>query len=104
MITIEQLRNLKNNDGMSLKAGQPIEYKTGWQVATEGIETCDAQEALAAIESYHGDCGIWLSDGIFYIDKSYRVKTKHEALEIGRAHNQISIFGWARKNLAYCAE
>ena len=104
MITIEQLRNLKNNDGMTLKDGLPIEYKTGWQVATEGIETRDAQEALAAIENYHGDCGIWLSDGIFYIDKSHRVKTKQEALEIGRAHNQISIFGWARKNLAYCAE
>ena len=25
-----------------------------------------------------------------------------EAIAIGRKHNQISVFGWKRKNLAYC--
>ena len=36
MINIRTLRKLTNNDGLTLKQGKPIAYKTGWQVATEG--------------------------------------------------------------------
>ena len=100
MITL--ILNLKNNDGLTLKNNKPISYKTGWQVADHGIETRDVMEAVAAIEELGGNCGVWLSDGVYYIDHSFRVKTKHEAIAIGRAHNQISVFGWQRQNLAYC--
>ena len=58
--------------------------------------------AKKAIESYNGTCGVWLADGIYYVDFCKRIKTKKQALEIGRAHKQISIFGWTRGNLAYC--
>lgn len=102
MINIRTLRKLKNNDGLTLKKGKIIAYKTGWQVATEGIETKNIQEAMQAVKSYKGDCGIWYSEGIYYIDKSKRVNTKHEAMEIGRAHNQISILSWRTMGLAYC--
>ena len=37
-----------------------------------------------------------------YIDKSKRVNTLKQAVTIGRANNQISVFGWSRKNLVYC--
>lgn len=96
MINIRTIRKLSNNDGLTLKKGKIITYKTGWQVATEGIETRDAREAI------NGDCGIWYSDGIYYIDKSKRVDTKREALAIGRACNQISILSWRDMGLAYC--
>ena len=94
MINIRTLRKLKNNDGLTLKNGKPIYYKSGWQVATEGIETRDQKEAMKAIKAYGGNCGIWFSDGIYYIDKSKRVNTKREAMEIGRACNQISVLKW----------
>ena len=94
--------NLKNNDGLTLKNNKPISYKTGWQVADYGIETRDAMEAVAAIEELGGNCGVWFSDGVYYIDHSFRVDTKHEALELGRKYNQISVYGWRRGNLAYC--
>lgn len=94
--------SLKNNDGLTLKNNKPISYKTGWQVADYGVETSNVQEVLTAINELGGNCGIWLSDGIYYIDHSFRVKTKREALTIGRMHNQISVFGWQRQNLAYC--
>ena len=100
MITL--ILNLKNNDGLTLKNNKPISYKTGWQVADYGIETRDVMEAVAAIEELSGNCVVWFSDGVYYIDHSFRVKTKHEAIAIGRAHNQISVFGWQRQNLAYC--
>lgn len=102
MINIRTIRKLANNDGLTLKKGKIITYKTGWQVATEGIETRDAREAINAVKAYNGDCGIWYSEGIYYIDKSKRVNTKHEALEIGRACNQISILSWRTMGLAYC--
>ena len=102
MINIRTIRKLANNDGLTLKKGKIITYKTGWQVATEGIETRDAREAINAVKAYNGDCGIWYSEGIYYIDKSKRVNTKREALEIGRACNQISILSWRTMCLAYC--
>jgi hypothetical protein len=88
MINIRTIRKLSNNDGLTLKKGKIITYKTGWQVATEGIETRDAREAINTVKAYNGDCGIWYSEGIYYIDKSHRVNTKREAMKIGRACNQ----------------
>lgn len=102
MINIRTIRKLANNDGITLKGGKVIEYKTGWQVAVYGVEVKTAREAIKAVKAYGGNCGVWFADGIYYIDKSFRVDTKKEALRIGREHNQISIFGWSRKNLAYC--
>lgn len=102
MINIRTIRKLTNNDGLTLKKGKIIAYKSGWQVATEGIETCDPREAINAVKAYNGDCGIWYSEGIYYIDKSKRVNTKREAMEIGRACNQISILCWRTMRLAYC--
>ena len=102
MINIRTLRKLADNDGLTLKKGKVIIYKSGWQVATEGLETANIQEAMQMIRAYKGDCGVWYSNGIYYIDKSHRVNTKKEALRIGRECNQISILCWRNMGLAYC--
>ena len=102
MINIRTLRKLTNNDGLTLKKGKPVTYKTGYQVATEGLETTDQREAMAMIKAYGGDCGVWYSEGIYYIDKSHRVNTKKEALAVGRACNQISVLRWSNMGLIYC--
>ena len=102
MINIRSILKLAENDGLTLKAGKPITYKTGWQVATEGVETTSAREAIKAVKAYGGNCGVWYAGGVYYIDKSKRVNTKREALAIGKAHNQISVLGWHNMSLAYC--
>ena len=102
MINIRSILKLKNNDGLTLKNGKPTTYKTGWQVATEGVETRSAREAINAVKAYGGNCGVWFADGIYYIDKTHRVNTKREAMEIGRACNQISVLNWRTMGLAYC--
>lgn len=102
MINIRTLKKLTNNDGLTLKKGTPIIYKSGWQVATEGKETADIKEAMKMIKAYDGDCDIWYSEGIYYIDKSHRVNTKREAMEIGRKCQQISVLNWRTMGLAYC--
>lgn len=101
-VTIEDIRNLQDGEGLTLENGEPVIYFGGWQVATEGIETRDAAKAMKAVQFYGGTCGIWFADGIYYVDKSQRVETKEEALKIGRLHNQISIYGWANAELVYC--
>ena len=102
MINIRTLKKLANNDGLTLKNGKLITYKTGYQVATEGLETKDINEAMQMIRNYNGNCGVWYSEGIYYIDKSHRVSTKKEAHEIGRRCNQISVLKWATMGLVYC--
>lgn len=102
MINIRSILKLTENDGMTLKNGNKITYKSGWQVATEGVECKTAREAINAVKAYNGNCGVWYSEGIYYVDKSKRVNTKREAIEIGRACNQISILKWANMSLAYC--
>lgn len=102
MINIRTILKLTENDGLTLKNGKAITYKSGWQVATEGIETTDARTAINAVKAYGGNCGVWYSEGIYYIDKSHRVNTKREAMEIGKACNQISVLCWRTMGLAYC--
>ena len=102
MINIRTINKLKDNDGLTLKNGKTINYKSGWQVATEGIEVTTSREAIEAVKAYKGDCGVWFSNGIYYIDKSKRVNTKKEAMQIGREHNQISVLNWKTMGLAYC--
>ena len=96
------LENLKNNDGLTLKNYKAITYKTGYQVATEGKETTNREEAEKMIKEYEGTCGVWYADGVYYIDKSHRESTKKKALEIGRACAQISILKWSNMSLIYC--
>ena len=102
MINIRTIYKLKDNDGLTLKYGKPTSYKSGWQVAIDGIATTSPREAINAVRTYGGNCGIWFSDSVYYIDQSIRVNTKHEALEIGRQHNQISILRWRDMGLVYC--
>ena len=102
MINIRSIKKLQNDDGLTLKNGRKIAHKSGWQVATEGVECRTPEEAMKAIKAYNGSCGVWYSEGIYYIDKSHRVATKKEALRIGRECNQISILKWSNMSLAYC--
>lgn len=102
MINIRTIKKLKDNDGLTLKNGQKISYKSGWQVATAGVECDNPRDTIAAVKSYKGNCGVWLSNGIYYVDQCHREATKTKALEVGRAHNQISIYGWKTSKLAYC--
>lgn len=96
------LETLKNNDGLTLKNGNPVTYKTGYQVADHGVECHTIKEAISAIKNFGENCGVWFNEGIYYIDYSFRVKTKKEALEIGRKYNQISVLKWSDMSLVYC--
>ena len=102
MINIRTIRKLQENDGLTLKRGRVITHKTGYQVADYGYELKTAEEAIRCVRKLEGNCGIWYSEGTYYIDHSFRISTKREALRIGREHNQISILKWSDMSLVYC--
>lgn len=102
MINVRTIRKLGENDGLTLKAGKIITYKSGWQVADYGKEATTPEAAIKLIRKMGGNCGIWYAGGIYYVDHSFRISTKREALEIGHKFSQISIWGWKTQKLAYC--
>lgn len=102
MINIRSILKLQENDGLTLRAGRPVQYKTGYQVATEGVETTTARDAINAVKAYKGDCGVWYSNGVYYVDKSHRESTLKKALEIGKACAQQSILRWRDMGLVWC--
>lgn len=102
MVTIEMMMALKEDDGMTLRNYKSVTYKSGYQVALRGLECRTAEEAIEAINQFEGSCGIWYSQGIYYIDESIRVDTKTAALTIGKHCNQISILRWKDFSLVYC--
>ena len=50
---------------------------------------------MRAIRDMGGNCGIWLSNGIYYVDHSYRVTTRAQAMAVGVEHNQLTVLKWA---------
>lgn len=98
---VHQLKALTENDGFTLKGYKTVTYKTGYQVATEGMECKSVTEALHHIITYNGNCGVWYSQGIYYIDKSKRISTKHEAIAVGKDCQQQSILKWADMSLIW---
>ena len=96
-INIRTIRNIAENNGLTLRNGKIVCYKTGWQVGITGIKCHTPEEVTAILHSpmgRKGNIGIWLSEGIYYVDISKRITTKKNALAVAGATNQLSIYGW----------
>lgn len=107
-INVRTIRNLQNNEGLTLRNGKIVEYKTGWQVGITGITCRTPEEVSLLLHSglgRKGNIGIWLSEGVYYIDICKRIGTKEKALAVGKSMNQQSIYGWAPRKkgqLVWC--
>ena len=107
-INVRTIRNLADNEGLTLRNGKIVEYKTGWQVGIHGIECHTPEEVSILLHKgmgRKGNIGIWYSIGIYYGDISKRITTKQNALTIGKLMNQQSIYGWAPRKkgqLVWC--
>ena len=42
-VNVRTIRKLSDNDGMTLRNGKIIQYKTGWQVGIHGVECKTAE-------------------------------------------------------------
>ena len=100
---VRTIRKLADNDGITLRDGYAVTYKTGYQVAGIGTVTTSPDMAMKLARiTYGGNCGIWFYEGKYYVDPCKRISTKKEALAIGRAQNQISILKWDNMEIIYC--
>ena len=93
-ITLKSLKSLKENDGITLENGKAVSYSKGYQVGISGIETTSPHIALKAVKTFNGNCGVWFSKNVFYVDKSIHIEDLQTAIEIGKLYNQQSIYDW----------
>lgn len=96
-----KIEHLSENDGVTYVDGKEVTYKTGYQVATNGVECKTPEDAIEACRAYNGNAGVWFSGGVYYVDHSHHIKTKKKAVRIGKACKQISILRWNDMSLIY---
>lgn len=109
---IQTLKNIIKNNGATLnKAGEPVNFKKGYQVSKKDCYTLNIKntsEVLNAINKLLNTikadefAGIWIEEGKTYIDVSIKIDSLSKALKLGRELNQISIFDWNTKKCIYC--
>jgi len=88
------------NDNGKLELVEPIIMSDGYWVADEsGVSvhgTLDKRgivDALSLMEVESGEIiGIWESEGISYIDRSYHFKSKDTAIKVAKVFEQKAIF------------
>lgn len=104
-INVRTIRKLENGMGYTFRNGKIVIYSTGWQVSVMDGFKCNtaekAMECLRFLSKFYRNTGIWLEDGIYYVDCSERINTKKEAVRLGTEKAQISIYGWSKNTLVY---
>ena len=110
ILMLEEIKTLLNNGGASLKGGRPKNLKSGFMVSLCGFEICvkstHYKRIIKAIkkqqqtidnmkQAYNKNAyyvGLWVDNGICYIDISIRVSNKKQALIMGLLNNQLAIY------------
>ena len=101
--TVEKIiAALVENGGITLENGEAVNHKEGYQVGAFGIEVNSVSAAAEAVRRFKGNCGVWLSKGVYYIDRSFHFHDRKAALAFGKMQHQQSIFDWAAQDLIWC--
>lgn len=101
--TVEKIiAALVENGGITLENGKAVNHKEGYQVGAFGIEVNSVSAAAEAVRRFKGNCGVWLSKGVYYIDRSFHFHDRKAALAFGKMQHQQSIFDWAAQDLIWC--
>lgn len=98
---IRKVQNLKNGDGFTMKNRELINYKTGYQLADYGHEYDNVFDVIQCIIAMNYNVGVWYENGIYYVDHSFRVNTKKQAISDGKKYNQISVYDWKHAKVVY---
>lgn len=105
-----KLKEIKLNAGATLdKQGNPLVYAKGYQVSEQDLEIIPAyklrkKHLIDILNSLPmGKClGVWIDGGKAYIDCSEYVSTKKQALRLGKARKQLSIWNWKAGEAIAC--
>ena len=96
--------------------GKPeaVRFAEGYQVAKTGINFNDLDEALEKLERLNEELqdndswyiGLWHDGSTLYIEPSYHIVDRNEAIKLGVYHKQESIYDWENDDLIwlrYCS-
>lgn len=107
----QTLLNILKNGGATLtNKGTQKNYKKGYQVSYQDIHIISINNINELLEKINtalknaSKCdfvGIWVNNGLVYIDYSKRFLDLKNAIDYGTAKKQISIFDWSTKNCIY---
>lgn len=108
---LNTLKNILNNGGATLnKKQKQVNYKKGYQVSKKDcyiLNIDNTNEILQAVNDLQKTInknefvGLWVENGLVYIDISIKFNILENAIEYGKALKQISIFDWANKTCIY---
>lgn len=86
-----------------------VRFFEGYQVSKDSIPYTDMEEAARALQKLgneleDGDSwyiGLWHNGKVLFIEPSYFILKKSQALELGAFHNQESIYDWENEDLIF---
>ncbi len=92
--------DILKNEGITVADMKKVSYNKGYQVAVtkeDEITSNNLNELLLLIDILEiKDFGIWLDNGIWYLDKnSIYIKDYQEAVKVAKANDQKAIFDWS---------
>ena len=102
-ITVATIKSIIRNGGATITAqGVRVHLRSGYQVSKQDlyiIPVAELTKQLLTAElgrlSARGEyLGVWIEDGLAYVDISCRVPTKRGAMEMGRELSQLSVLRW----------
>lgn len=99
------LFNVMHGGGYTLVDGYAIDYPDGYQVSYKDVYSgANLQKAAEVIYTLGGTCGVWVEEGIYYIDKSKNIKSLKKAINYALRNKQLSIYDWKNKKCIYMHE
>lgn len=102
-ITKATVNSIIKNGGATINArGERVVLRSGYQVSERDLLIIAVAEfnknhitnAMNELTTRGQYVGVWVDNGLVYVDISHRVSTKKEALRRGKILNQLSILSW----------
>jgi len=106
MNKLEYYNYLQDNKGGTIKNGKIVEYKEGYQVATQDSEEIEFN-TIGRLLLYVDICeldnfGAWYDRGSWWLDlSSLHIQSKRKALQVARKENQKAIYDWKNKKAIF---
>ena len=102
-ITVATIKSIIRNGGATITAqGVRVSMRSGYQVSKQDLLVIPVAELtkqvltaeLGRLSARGEYLGVWIENGLAYVDISCRVATKRKAMEIGRELSQLSVLRW----------
>lgn len=98
------IQNIIKNGGATLNSnGESVHFMRGYQVSKHDCYTLEIRNANKILRAVNGlldtiapgeFVGLWVDNGLIYIDVSERVERLSAAISLGIERKQKSIFDW----------